>query len=74
MGERRSTRSPFKTGSTVCAYLSGGTLLLLLERRHSVWPTWESTGKWWQWRVANLETGEQEWTLENTIAHYHVLG
>ncbi len=49
-------------------------MLLLLERKHDYWPTWHTEGKFWQWRVANLETGEQSWQLENAIDYYHVLG
>lgn len=74
MGERANKRAPFKVGDAISAYLSGGGVYLCLERKHDVWPTWQSEGRFWQWRLANLETAQQHWALENSIDWYHVLG
>ena len=74
MGERVNKRAAFKVGDVISAYLSGGGMYLVLERRHDYWPTWQSEGLYWQWKLADLETGETHWALENAIDFYHVLG
>lgn len=48
-------------------------MYLLVERFHATWPTWESAGRFWQWRHVDLETGDVSCGLENALEHWHVV-
>lgn len=63
----------FRAGQVLTRSNGDDPLYLLIERGWRLWPTWESTGKWWQWRIVDLLTGEESWVLENSIERMIVL-
>lgn len=73
MGERANKRPAFKVGQVITHAHPKAPLFLLVERFHATWPTWESTGKWWQWRYVDLETGESEQGLECALELWDVV-
>jgi hypothetical protein len=74
MGERASKRPAFRVGQVVTHHGTNASLLLLVERFHATWPTWESEGRFWQWRHVCIETGTVACSLENALEHWHVAG
>lgn len=71
-GESPRKKAPWKVGQVITTR-GDGKLYLLLERKHAPWPSWESLGRFWQWRRVNLETGVEAWELENALEHFSVV-
>ncbi len=75
IGEGSRKPPLFTVGQVIAPRLDPlkGSMFLLLERKLDTWPTWEKEGKWWQWRVLDLETGIDSWRIETAIGYCKVV-